>query len=175
MSPDQAMTKAPASPLEAARALAPLIRQNADAIEAARELPRPLFEALADAGMFLLAVPRALGGTEVDFPLYVEVMEELGKADASTAWIVNQVDTYSTYAARMAPEVARQIWIDTPRSVVANSPSPTAQAVVVPGGYRVSGRQGFSTGCKHASWISVNAMIIENGAPRLRDGKPEAR
>ena len=175
MSPDQAMTKAPASPLEAARALAPLIRQNADAIEAARELPRPLFEALADAGMFLLAVPRALGGTEVDFPLYVEVMEELGKADASTAWIVNQVDTYSTYAARMAPEVARQIWIDTPRSVVANSPSPTAQAVVVPGGYRVSGRQGFSTGCKHASWISVNAMVIENGVPRLRDGKPEAR
>ena len=66
------MTKTPASPLEAARALAPLIRQNADAIEAARELPRPLFEALADAGMFLLAVPRALGGTEVDFPLYVD-------------------------------------------------------------------------------------------------------
>jgi hypothetical protein len=46
----------------------------------------------------------------------------------------------------MAPDVARAIWIETPRSLVANTPSPTAQAVAAPGGYRVTGRQGFSTG-----------------------------
>ena len=56
------------SPLEAARKLAPLVRSSADDIDAARELPRPLFEALADAGMFHLAVPRAIGGIEIDFP-----------------------------------------------------------------------------------------------------------
>src|SRR2546425_2015436 len=61
------MTAAEAqSPLDAARKLAPQIRACADAIEAARELPRPLFEALADAGLFHLAVPRALGCPELD-------------------------------------------------------------------------------------------------------------
>ena len=56
----EAVNKPPPSPLEAARQLAPRIRASADEIEANRELPRPLFEALADAGLFQLAVPRAI-------------------------------------------------------------------------------------------------------------------
>ncbi|HKA41903.1 MAG TPA: acyl-CoA dehydrogenase family protein [Burkholderiales bacterium] len=166
---------APLSPLETARELAPMIRASADEIDANRELPRPLFEALADAGFFHMAVPRDIGGGEFDFPTYVQVIEEIGKADASTAWAVNQGATFATMSARMAQDVARAIWIDTPRSVVANSPGPTAQAIVVPGGYRVTGRQPFSTGCRHASWIAAHAQIIENGAVRQHDGKPEAR
>jgi indole-3-acetate monooxygenase len=78
------------SPLDAARKLARMIRSCADQIEADRELPRPLFETLADAGLFQLALPRALGGAEIDLPAYVEVLEEIGRADASAGWIVNQ-------------------------------------------------------------------------------------
>ena len=95
------------SALETARKLQPVIRAAADEIDAARELPRPLFEALADAGLFHLAVPRAIGGGELDLPTYVHVIEELGKADASTAWVVNQAAIFATYAARMPREVAR--------------------------------------------------------------------
>jgi len=164
-----------ASPLDAARKLAPLIRSSADEIDAARELPRPLFEALADAGLFHLAVPRAIGGGECDFPTYVETIEEIGKADASTGWAVNQGAIFGTYAARMPREAARAIWIDTPRSVVANTPAATAKAVVVPGGYRVTGRQGFSTGCRHAAWVAAHAQVVENGQVRLEHGQPEAR
>jgi alkylation response protein AidB-like acyl-CoA dehydrogenase len=165
----------PPSPLEAAQKLAPLIRSSADETDAARELPRPIFEALADAGLFHLAVPRAIGGGEIDLPSYVEVIEEIGKADASTGWAVNQGAIYATYAARMPRDVARAIWMDVPRSVVANTPAPTAKAVVVPGGYRVTGRQGFSTGCRHASWVAAHAQITENGQVRLENGQPEMR
>jgi alkylation response protein AidB-like acyl-CoA dehydrogenase len=161
--------------VEAARKLVPMIRAAADEIEAARELPRPLFEALADAGLFHLAVPRAIGGAELDLPTYVQVIEELGKADASTGWIVNQGAIFATYAARMPRAVARAIWIDTPRSVVANTPAPSAQAVVVPGGYRVTARQGFSTGCRHAAWVAPHAQVVENGQARLDHGQPETR
>jgi alkylation response protein AidB-like acyl-CoA dehydrogenase len=153
-----------------------LVRASADEIEAARELPKPVFHALADAGLYLMSVPRAVGGPEIDFPTYVQAIEEIGKADASTAWTISQGANWATYSARMAREVAREIWIDTPRSVVSNTPGPTAQAVVVPGGYRVTGRnQPFSTGCKHASWVAAHATVIENGATRQKDGKPEAR
>ena len=161
------------SVLEAARRIAPLIRASANEVEANRQLPRPVFEALADGGIFLMAVPRALGGREVTMPEYVQVIEELAQADASTAWAVNQGTIYGTYAARMRPEVAREIWIDTPRSVVSNSPAPTGQAIPVPGGYRISAEQGFSTGCMHASWIAAHAQVYENGEPKLKDGKPE--
>src|SRR5213592_4280897 len=128
------------SPVDAAGKLVPLIRSCADQIDAARELPRSLFEALADAGMFHLAFPRSLGGAELDLPTYVEVIEEIGKADASTGWIVNQNSIFATYAARMPRDVA--------------------------------GRQGFSTGCRHASWVASHAQIIENGQPRLENGQP---
>jgi alkylation response protein AidB-like acyl-CoA dehydrogenase len=163
------------SPLDAARKLVPQIRSCAEQTDAARELPRPLFEALADAGLFRLALPRALGGTELDLPTYIQVIEELGKADASTAWVVNQCAIFATYAARMPRDVARAIWIDTPRGVVANTPLPSARAIVVPGGYRVTGRQGFSTGCRHAAWLAAHATIVENGQPRLDQGLPETR
>ena len=165
----------PLSVLEAARQLAPMVRENADEIDAARELPKPVFHALADAGLYLMAVPRAVGGLEVDFPTYVQVIEELGKADASTAWTVSQGANWATYSARMSREAAREIWIDTPRSVVSNTPAATAKAVVVPGGFRVTGRQPFSTGCKHASWVAAHAQVIENGEVKQRNGKPEVR
>ena len=163
------------SPLETARKLAPLIRSSAPETDAQRELPRPLFEAMADAGLFRLALPRTLGGFEMDLPSYIQVIEELGRADASTAWVTNQVSIFATYAARMETAAAHAIWIDTPRSVVANTPQANAQAIVVPGGYRVTGRQGFSTGCRHASWLAAHATVTDQGRPRLDDGQPEMR
>src|SRR5262245_24159657 len=69
------------SPLYAARELGPKIRAAADEIDAERELPRALFEALFDAGLFRLVLPRSLGGAEIDLPTYIQVIEELGKAD----------------------------------------------------------------------------------------------
>ncbi len=130
---------------------------------------------MADAGLFHMAVPRAIGGGEVDLPTYVQVIEEIGKADASTGWCLNQGAIFGTYAARMPREVARKIWIDVPRAVVANTPAPTAKAIVVPSGYRVTGRQGFSTGCRHAAWVAAHAQITENGQVRLDAGQPEQR
>ncbi len=163
------------SPLDEARKLAPQIRSCADETDQTRELPRSLFEALADAGMFHLAVPRSLGGAELDLPTYIQVIEELGKADASTGWAVNQGAIFGTYAARMPHALARAIWVDTPRAVVSNSPAPTGRAVVVPGGYRVTARQGFSTGCRHASWVAAHCQVIEDGQTRLEAGQPEQR
>jgi alkylation response protein AidB-like acyl-CoA dehydrogenase len=160
---------------EAVRKLLPMIRSSAERIEADRELPRPLFEALADAGLFKLLIPHNVGGAEIDLPAYVQLLEELGKADASTGWVVNQCAVFATYAARIPREVARSIWIDTPRSIVANTPVATAQAVAVPGGYRVTGRQGFSSGCRHAAWLAARALILEKGQPRVEDGRAEER
>src|SRR2546430_3267705 len=154
------------SPLEAARKLVPLIRSCANEIEAARELPRPLFEALADAGLFHVALPRALGCPELDLPTYVQVIEEIGKADASTGWTVNQGAIFATYAARMERDVARSIWIDTPRSVVANSPAPSATAVVVPGGSPGTRRHGFRTRSRDAAGVAAHPHDDDNGQPQ---------
>jgi len=46
---------------------------------------------------------------------------------------------------------------------------------VVPGGYKVTGRQGFSTGCRNAAWVAAHAQIIDNGKVRRDKGEPETR
>jgi alkylation response protein AidB-like acyl-CoA dehydrogenase len=131
---------------------------------------------MADAGLFHMLIPRQLGGAELDLPTYVQVIEEIGKADASTAWCINQGGVWATHAVCVPPELAREIFIDTPRGVVANTPAPTATAVPVDGGYLVTGRQGFSTGCRHASWIAARGRVIEGGQlRRLADGQPDVR
>src|SRR5215208_5907418 len=108
-----------ASPLDAARKLAPQIRASADEIEAIREIPKGLFADIFDAGLVHMALPRSVGGGEVDLPTYVQVIEEIGKADASTGWVVNQLAIFGTYASRMPIEIARRIWIETPGGCVA--------------------------------------------------------
>src|ERR1043165_636101 len=70
--------------LETVHALVPAIRAAAPEIEQTREIPKLLFERMADAGIFHMLVPHQLGGAEIDLPSFVQIVEEIGKADAST-------------------------------------------------------------------------------------------
>lgn len=160
--------------IAAAKAIAPVIREAAGTIEQTKRLPQHVFEAIADAGLFLTMIPKAAGGYELDFPSFARILETVALADASAAWCVSQGSIFSgTYAARMPVAVARKLFIDTPRAVAANTPTPTAKAVVVEGGYRVTGRCGFSSGSPHAAWIAPQAQVVENGQTRMVDGKPQ--
>ena len=70
------------------RALAPLVEEHRKAIERDRRLPAPLFAALAEAGLFRMWLPRALGGPELDPFGFMEVVEAATALDASVGWVV---------------------------------------------------------------------------------------
>jgi alkylation response protein AidB-like acyl-CoA dehydrogenase len=161
---------------DAARELAPSIAAAAPEIEKNRELPRPLFAKMADAGLFHTLIPHQLGGAEITQPEYIEIIEEVAKADASTAWCLNQGGVWATHACCMPPDLAREVFFSVPRSVVSNTPSPTATAVPVEGGYLVTAHQGFSTGSRHASWIASRGRILDDGqVRRLPSGEEDIR
>jgi len=104
----------------------------------------------------------------------IAVFEELAKADASVAWCVWNGNTHWT-AAQLSPEAARKIHAE-PDVVTANSTRASGQAHVVAGGYRVSGRWSFVSGCELASWMVLWCVVHENGKPRLTSsGAPENR
>ena len=86
-------------PLEAARALVPLIEREAARMHEERELTPEVATALADARLFHMFVPRSLGGRELPQPEYLPVVEALGYADASTGWCVNQGAVFMTTSA----------------------------------------------------------------------------
>jgi alkylation response protein AidB-like acyl-CoA dehydrogenase len=160
-----------------ARALRPLITAHAARIEQEREISPEVLSALHDAQLFRMLVPKSCAGAEVAPAVFMQAIEELAKADGSTAWCVAQASGCSMAAAYVEPKVAREIFGDA-RSVMAWGPvGPDAKAVAVEGGYRASGSWSFASGIKHAGWLGCHCPVVEaDGAPRLgSDGKPAER
>src|SRR6266516_3636709 len=93
-----------------ARALGPLIGAAAPQIEADRELADEVVSALHAAGLFRLMMPGWLGGCEAAPSVFVEAIETIARADASTAWCLCQMDVCSIASVYLKPNVARQIF-----------------------------------------------------------------
>ncbi len=159
-----------------ARALAPTIAKFADQAETERRLPRPLSDALHEAGLFRMLVPRSLGGAELDPPTFVQVMEEIAKADASTAWVIGQTAGCSMIAAYLPPAAAAHIF-GPARGVLAWGAGPQGHAVAVDGGYRLTGSWPFASGLHEATWVGAHAPIVDaDGTPQRRpDGTAVVR
>jgi indole-3-acetate monooxygenase len=159
-----------------AKALAPMIDAQAARIEQEREITPEVLAALHEARLFRMLLPRSCDGWEADPLSFMQAIEELAKADGSTAWCVVQASGCCYAAAYVEPKVAREIFGD-PRAVMASGPGPSGKAVAVAGGYRASGRWGFASGIKHAQWLGCHCPVLEpDGTPRLGpNGKPAER
>jgi alkylation response protein AidB-like acyl-CoA dehydrogenase len=153
--------------VDRARALVPRIASLAVEIERERRLPAHLLDALHEARLFRLLLPRSQGGLETDPITFFHVIEAIAAADASTAWCLSQAGGCAMAAAYLDPAVAHRVFGD-PRAVLAWGPGPKAKAVVVEGGYRVSGAWAFASGARHATWVGAPCPIFEaDGHPRL--------
>ena len=156
-----------------ARALAPVIAAAAPRIEAGRQLPADLVDALHEARLFRMLVPRSLDGDEVSPVAFMQAIEEIAKADASTAWCIAQTSVCSTIAKSLKLEIAEKIFKNDPRGVLAWGPStsPNTKAVAEKGGYRVTGAWPFASGSRHATWLAAHAPVYESDGQMRRDAE----
>jgi alkylation response protein AidB-like acyl-CoA dehydrogenase len=161
--------------LQQARDVAPELAAAAAEIECRRELPEPVVAALAERGFFRLLLPRSLGGAELLPASFVPVIEEIAKADASTAWCLNQASGCSMTAAYLDPAAACEIF-GGPRGILAWGPGP-GKSRAVDGGYRVTATFSFASGSHNATWLGCHVPVVEaDGTPRLNpDGSPVVR
>jgi indole-3-acetate monooxygenase len=157
---------ATAAPVEAVRALAPLIGEHAEVIERERCLAEPVVKALTEAGVFRLFIPRALGGAEADPVTFCRVVEELATADGSTGWCTMLCGSYGHFSGLLPEAAAREIYGD-PDAIMAGALAPKGIARVVAGGYRVSGRWSFGSGITHSTWVLGSCRVFDGDAPRL--------
>src|SRR5437773_10569112 len=168
--------RAATSPLDVARALAPRIRERADEIEAARQLPRDLVLEIANAKLFKVAISEAEGGLGADILTTLRVIEEVARADGSTGWCLAMGINSFRQSAQFAPDVRRKIFHSDPIGVSAGSANPRGRAIAVPGGYRVTGHWFFASGCMHSSVLHGACKVFDGDQPRLRpNGNQEIR
>ena len=153
--------------VEAAKGLAPQIQASADEIERSRRLPLPLVDAMAQAGLFRLWIPRSLGGEETDPTTLVRVVEEVSRADGAAGWCLGIGGTYGAFGGYLSADAAHEIYGSDPLVRTAGALRPFGNAVVVDGGYHVTGRWPLGSGCQHSGWIVGGCRILDGDQPRL--------
>jgi alkylation response protein AidB-like acyl-CoA dehydrogenase len=161
--------------VERARALAPLIAQEADEIERMRRLTQPVVSALVENGLYRSLLPKSIGGFESPPTVFMQMLEEVAKADASTAWCLGQCSVVAMTAAYLDADVAHQVF-GKPADIMAWG-AVAHEVRVVPGGYRISARWDFASGMRQANWLGAHVQILEaDGTRRMKpNGAPEIR
>jgi len=161
--------------LRAAIGLAEQIGAASAEIERGRRLPAGIAAAMKDAGVFGMVMPRAWGGLEVDPLTQFRVIEALAMADGSVGWCAMIGCDGGYMTAFLDQDVGRAMYPDLLMATAAAATT-TGQAVRVPGGYRVSGRFPFVSGCNHCEWLWLGCVVHENGVARVDgNGVPETR
>lgn len=144
----------------------------AQRIEQARELPADVLDGMFEAGLFRLTLPRSLGGEELPLAVLAQVTESIAAADASAAWCLGQALGCAMSAAYLDDAPARQVFAAR-NAVLAWGAGNQGKAVAADGGYRISGRWGFASGGKHATWLGGHCRVHDaDGSARLQaDGE----
>ncbi|SEP23983.1 Acyl-CoA dehydrogenase [Rhodospirillales bacterium URHD0017] len=144
--------------LAALRTLTPLIGQHRDAFDRQRRIPDTVFEALADAGLFRLWLPKGLGGPELSPLRFMTVIEAASALDGTVGWLIGNGAGMSRVGGYLPASVTSR-WFSDPRTFMVSATGAVGTAVPVKGGYRVSGRWPFGSGAPHATHFMGLASV----------------
>ena len=163
---DAALPEQERALLDRARALVPLLAERAPKAGAVRRLPDETIADYRAAGILRILQPRRFGGLQGRFSLFSRIVEELTYGCASSAWVYAVLGEHQWIIASYPEEAQLDVWGDDPEAVASSSLAPRAAAERVRGGWRLSGRYPFSSGCDHAQWAIIGAFLGEAGDPR---------
>jgi len=161
--------------LDRARELAAGIQPRGDEIEQARQVPDDIIESLRRAGLFRLCISKAHGGSEVPPLETLRVIEEIARADGSTAWVLMVGSTTALLSGYLPDEWTQRIYGDDPNVITVGVTAPTGRARRVDGGIEVTGQWQWGSGCHHADWLVAGSLLVDDAGELLLDdnGAPQ--
>jgi alkylation response protein AidB-like acyl-CoA dehydrogenase len=139
--------------LSSARALIPTLRLREAATTAARDVPRETIADFRRAGLLRLLQPRRFGGQQNSVGLFLQTVEILAEGCAASAWAYGVLAELEWVIACFPERAQFDIWGEDQEALAAASIVPRGIGAPVPGGWRVRGRYGFASACRHAKWL----------------------
>lgn len=146
--------------LESVRPLLPAIAGRAQSTDESRRVPPETVRELTDAGVFRMLQPKRFGGLERDPIEFYEVVRAISGACGSTGWVASVIGVHPWQVGLFAEQAQEEVWGKNPDALVSSSYAPVGRLTPVDGGYELSGRWRFSSGCDHASWALVGALVV---------------
>lgn len=145
--------------LDSVRGLLPGIAERARATDENRRVPAETIQELTSAGLFRMLQPKRFGGAESEPVAFFQAIREISGACGSTGWVASVFGVHLWHLGLFAEAAQDEVWRDDPDALVSSSYSPVGRLTRVPGGYELSGRWRFSSGCEHASWALLGALM----------------
>lgn len=147
-----------------AQALLPAIRAAAEANERARMVAPAIVAQIREAGLLRVAQPARFGGYGYGNELILQIAIAFAAACPSTAWCTAIALGHQWLLAGFPLAAQRDVWDENPDAFICGSYAPAGKAVSCEGGYRLSGRFGFTSGCDHATWAFLAGFVAPLGA-----------
>ena len=155
--------------LEKAHALQAVLRERAEETAALRRLPDETIRDMQEAGFLKMLQPARFGGLEVHPNTFFDVQMAIAEACPSTAWVLGVVAVHAWQLALFDAAAQDDVWGDDASTLISSSYAPTGKVERAEGGFRVSGRWSFSSGCDHCQWVFLGGFVpVEQGPPDMR-------
>jgi resorcinol 4-hydroxylase (FADH2) len=135
-----------------------VVREAAEQTERARQVPPEIVSRMRDAGLFRIMQPAIYGGYEYGFEVLVRVVSEIGAGCGSAGWVFS-LGIVHQWLLSTFPKQAQDEYFADPDALAFGSYAPTGKVSSADGGYRLSGRWAFTSGCDHASWLVLGAIV----------------
>jgi 3-hydroxy-9,10-secoandrosta-1,3,5(10)-triene-9,17-dione monooxygenase len=157
---------APAEIVARARAMIPTLASRSRDGRRQRRLPDETIADMQRAGVFRVLQPRRWGGYELDLNTFYDVELALAEGDMSTAWVYGVSGVHPWFMALLDDRAAQEVWGDDSSTLICSSLMPAGKAAPAAGGFRLSGRWKYASGCDHCQWALLGAMVApEGGGP----------
>jgi alkylation response protein AidB-like acyl-CoA dehydrogenase len=154
----EAATITPERLIARARAMVPALRERAQRTEEACRLLPETVQEFTDAGFFRIVQPQRYGGFELGIDVLEEVVVEVGRGCGSSAWCLAILGGHSWWSA-LFPQAGQDVLFgDEGHVIMATNLSGNGRCRRVEGGYEVSGKFVYLSGCDVANWLCVGAM-----------------
>lgn len=157
--------------LDRARAMIPVLKERGRRCVSERDVPAESIAEMQEAGFFKILQPRRWGGYEMHPNAFYDVQKALAEGCMSTGWMYGVVGCHPYEIALFHEEAQAEVWGTDTSTLVSSSYQPVGKVTVVDGGFRLSGRWGFSTGSVHCQWVVLGALVPSaepGGAPDMR-------
>ena len=154
-----------------ARAMVPTLKSRAARCVSERDVPVETIREFHEAGFFRILQPRRWGGYEMNPNVFFDVQKALAEGCMSTGWMFGVVGCHPYELALFHDRAQQEVWGKDTSTLASSSYQPVGKVTHVEGGFRLSGRWGFSTGSVHCDWVLLGAMV----PPKEEGQGPEMR
>jgi alkylation response protein AidB-like acyl-CoA dehydrogenase len=157
----------PEALLDAVERLRPILERCGAQAEAERALPHEAYDALLDAGLFRMLAPKAFGGLELHPIEAIRVIEAVARIDSAAGWCLNISQSVATFTCWLPKEGGEELFERGPDTLFAGGFFPPALAVATKGGWRITARTAFNSGCHRAHWFAVPIVEVDDESSKF--------